>query len=181
MAREPLLGTADELKPELLSAFAPALVNTLKSILGTGLLAIPHEFAGVGITAGLVLTAVVGTWSCYTMHLIAHCTLLANATGSTTVTTFGELVALALGPRTGAVLGTSNLVLHQLLCCAAYMVFVGDTIEQAHARCMCTACALHVHCLCTACALPVHCTLHCTLRLTLHATLPRYSGCPPPP
>jgi len=130
MAREPLLGTADELKPELLSAFAPALVNTLKSILGTGLLAIPHEFAGVGITAGLVLTAVVGTWSCYTMHLIAHCTLLANATGSTTVTTFGELVALALGPRTGAVLGTSNLVLHQLLCCAAYMVFVGDTIEQ---------------------------------------------------
>ena len=162
MAREPLLGTADELKPELLSAFAPALVNTLKSILGTGLLAIPHEFAGVGITAGLVLTAVVGTWSCYTMHLIAHCTLLANATGGTAVTTFGELVALALGPRTGAVLGTSNLVLHQLLCCAAYLVFVGDTLEQAHARRMCTACALRA----------TTARLHCT---------PRCSGCPPPP
>jgi amino acid permease len=152
MAREPLLGAADELKPELLSVFAPALFNTLKSILGTGLLAIPHEFAGVGITAGLVLTAVVGTWSCYTMHLIAHCTLLANATGGTAVATFGELVGRALGPRTGAVLGTSNLVLHQLLACAAYMVFVGDTLEQAHARCM--------HAACTALTLRLHCTLH---------------------
>ena len=136
MAREPLLGDAEDLRPELLSAFAPALVNTLKSILGTGLLAIPHEFARVGIPAGLVLTAVVGTWSCYTMHLIAHCTLLTTGAGKlpspgrAPVTTFGELVALALGRRTGAVLGTSNLVLHQLLCCAAYMVFVGDTVEQ---------------------------------------------------
>jgi len=136
MAREPLLGDAEDSRPELLSAFAPALVNTLKSILGTGLLAIPHEFARVGIPAGLVLTAVVGTWSCYTMHLIAHCTLLTTGAGKlpspgrAPVTTFGELVALALGRRTGAVLGTSNLVLHQLLCCAAYMVFVGDTVEQ---------------------------------------------------
>ena len=99
MAREPLLGDAEDSTPELLSAFAPALVNTLKSILGTGLLAIPHEFARVGVPAGLVLTAVVGTWSCYTMHLIAHCTLLTtgNASpGSAAVTTFGELVALAL-------------------------------------------------------------------------------------
>ena len=170
MAREPLLGAADELKPELLSVFAPALFNTLKSILGTGLLAIPHEFAGVGITAGLVLTAVVGTWSCYTMHLIAHCTLLANATGGTAVATFGELVGRALGPRTGAVLGTSNLVLHQLLACAAYMVFVGDTLEQAHARCM--------HAACTALTLRLHCAY---TALTLHATPPRCSGCPPPP
>ena len=117
MAREPLLGAAEDSRPELLSAFAPALVNTLKSILGTGLLAIPHEFARVGVPAGLVLTAVVGTWSCYTMHLIAHCTLLTtgNASpGRAAVTTFGELVALALGRRTGAVLGTSNLVLHQV-------------------------------------------------------------------
>ena len=112
MAREPLLGDAEDLRPELLSAFAPALVNTLKSILGTGLLAIPHEFARVGIPAGLVLTAVIGTWSCYTMHLIAHCTLLTTGAGKlpspgrAPVTTFGELVALALGRRTGAVLGT---------------------------------------------------------------------------
>ena len=131
MAKEPLLGAASTVaKPERPSAFAPALVITLKSILGTGLLATPHEFASVGLTAGLVLTTVVGTWSCYTMHLIAQCALLANATGDTTVTTFGELVAHALGPGVGAVLGTANLVLHQLLCCAAYLVFVGDNISQ---------------------------------------------------
>ena len=40
---------------------------------------------------------------------------------------------MALGPTVGATLGTANLVLHQLLCCAAYLVFIGETVARVFA------------------------------------------------
>ena len=96
----------------------------------------PHEFAHVGLSVGVGLTVLVGAWCVYTMHLIAHCTMLANASASsssTAIATYGELVTMALGPTVGATLGTANLVLHQLLCCAAYLVFIGETVARVFA------------------------------------------------
>lgn len=131
---EPLLQHQAAADPERLPTFTPALVNMFKAVFGTGLLAMPYACVQVGLTSALILTGVVGVWCVYTMVLIAESVRLANASGYNTkaerVTTFGELVTVALGPTLGAVLGTANLMMHQLLVCAAYLVFVGDNVAQ---------------------------------------------------
>ena len=134
---EPLLQQQQHEEPKL-PTFTPALVNMFKAVFGTGLLAMPYACVQVGLTAALTLTGVVGVWCVYTMVLIAESVRLANASDSLRladvkserVTTFGELVTVALGPTLGAVLGTTNLMMHQLLVCAAYLVFVGDNVAQ---------------------------------------------------
>jgi len=110
-------------------AFTPALFNCFKAVFGTGLLAMPFGFVHLGILRATIITGIMGAWAIYTMYLISECVQLANAAGHN-VTTFGGLVTSALGVTAGAVLGSANLVLHQLFCCAAYLVFIGDVVAQ---------------------------------------------------
>ena len=103
------------------SAVAAAFVNTLKSVLGTGLLAMPWAFHVLRHHVGFAVTLclVLGAWSCYTMLLLYRCMVLAwPVTGG-----YGELVHAALGPR-GGTLCSLNLVVHQVMCVAAYLVFI---------------------------------------------------------
>lgn len=135
---QPLLHNAHSDSEPRLPTFTPALVNMFKAVFGTGLLAMPYACVQVGLTSALILTGVVGVWCVYTMVLIAETLRLANTPDSLRlangkaerVTTFGELVTVALGPTLGALLGTANLMMHQLLVCAAYLVFIGDNVAQ---------------------------------------------------
>ena len=109
------------------SAVAAALINTLKSVLGTGLLAMPWAFLQLRthLEMAIILCIILGVWCCYTMVLIHECAVLAwpAARGYT------ELVVTALGWR-GGVLCAVNLVTHQILCVASYLVFVGDNLQD---------------------------------------------------
>ena len=91
-------------------AFLSALVNTCKSVFGTGLLAMPFAFVTLrDLPFGCALCVLLGMWSCYTMLLIYKSTLLAwpmkSAAG------YGALAQAALGD-TGRILCSSNLVLY---------------------------------------------------------------------
>ena len=127
--REPLLSEREPPPASRGANFTPALLNTLKAVFGTGLLAMPSGFVSVGMMSGFVITGVLGAWCVYAMVLIAESVKLADANAHQ-ANTFGELVTAALGGTAGAVLGSANLVLHQLLCCAAYLVFLSDNLAQ---------------------------------------------------
>ena len=106
--------------------FWPALLNQFKSVFGTGLLSLPWAMEQVGVAFAVPLTLLIGSWCCYTMHLIATCYKLCPHP----VSNLGDLVSSTLGPLTGAILGAGLLVLHQLLVCAAYLVFIGDSLAS---------------------------------------------------
>ena len=103
------------------------MVNTLKSVLGTGLLAMPWALLQLRshLSIAISLCVLLGLWSCYTMALLHDCTVLAwpAARG------YSELVTTALGPPGGVVCAV-NLVLHQILCTASYLVFIGDSLQD---------------------------------------------------
>ena len=110
------------------SPFYAALLNTLKSVFGTGLLALPWAFLQLQqsnmLSIAIGLATLLGAWSFYTMLLIFKCTVLAWPAGG-----YGELVTRALGGR-GGMLCSANLVLHQVMCVAAYLVFIGDNLQD---------------------------------------------------
>ena len=77
------------------------------------------------LALALTMCVLLGLWSCYTMVLLYDCVVLAwpEAHG------YSELVVKALGAP-GGVLCAVNLVLHQILCVAAYLVFVADSLKD---------------------------------------------------
>ena len=103
--------------------FAAALSNQLKSVFGTGLLAMPYAILTVGVPAGVLLTIFVGVLSIYTMHLLACCTIIADGPP------YSELVRRAFGDTVGHLV-TAKLMLHQIAVCAAYFVFVGENLRE---------------------------------------------------
>ena len=103
--------------------FAAALSNQLKSVFGTGLLAMPYAMLTVGVPVGVLLTIIVGVWAIYTMHLLARCTILADGPP------YSELVRMAFGDTCGRLV-TANLMLHQIAVCAAYLVFIGENLRE---------------------------------------------------
>ena len=107
------------------SSTSSAYLNTFKSILGTGLLAMPAAFLSVGIPCGCLLASICGAWSIYTMQLIAWCVDAAP----TRPASYAELVVAAMGESVG-VLSTVNLLVNQIVCCATYLVFIGDNLQQ---------------------------------------------------
>ena len=132
MADEPLLVPSPRLAPTPApplprGALAAALINTLKSVLGTGLLAMPWAFLQLRdhLSTAVVMCGLLGVWSCYTMLLLYKCVVLAwPVTGG-----YGTLVLAALG-SSGGVLCAANLVLHQVLCTASYLVFIGENLQD---------------------------------------------------
>ena len=104
-----------------------AMVNTLKSVLGTGLLAMPWAFLQMSshLLGAMTLCTLLGVWSCYTMLLLYESAVLAWPAASG----YSELVNTALG-SSGGLLCAINLVLHQVLCVASYLVFIGDTLQD---------------------------------------------------
>jgi amino acid permease len=108
------------------TAFRVALVNTLKSVVGTGLLAMPWAFVQLqSMPLAAVLCILIGAWNCYTMSLLHRCIVLAwPVTGG-----YGDLVTAALGPL-GGWLCSVNLFVHQIACVAAYLVFIGDSVQS---------------------------------------------------
>ena len=110
------------------SAVRAAYINSVKSVFGTGLLALPSAILAVGAPAGCLLTALCGIWSIYTMQLLAWCVDAAVAAG-VTPKSYGELCLHSLG-RTGGLLSAGNMLVSQLACCATYLVFIGDNVGQ---------------------------------------------------
>ena len=53
-------------------SFGAALCNTLKSVFGTGLLALPYGFALVGPAPAATISLLLGLYSAFTMHLLAR-------------------------------------------------------------------------------------------------------------
>lgn len=112
------------------SAFFSALINSIKSVFGTGLLALPFAFVQLGrdqMATACVVCAVIGAWSAYTMLLIYKCAVLAwpihHPPG------YATLVQAALG-GTGSMLCSINLVIHQVMVVATYLVFIGDALQD---------------------------------------------------
>lgn len=102
--------------------FRAALINMAKAVFGTGVLALPWAFARVGATTGCVLTCCIGAWNTYTMALIGRCALAVPAAAN-----YEALVRHTLGPACGFI-AAANLVLHQVLVCASYLVFMAECI-----------------------------------------------------
>lgn len=98
--------------------------NTLKSVFGTGVLAMPFAFAKVGIYPGLLATTVICCWSFYTCSLIAQCCSVVPG-----ARTYDDIAEQTLG-RFGKTLGTVNIFLNQMLCCVAYNVFCATNITD---------------------------------------------------
>ena len=130
---EPLLtGDASVNEEDQQPAFSSALCNQLKSVFGTGLLAMPWAVMQVGAPLALLLMAVVGFAAVYTMQLLAWSADLRGLHGKqkAATLTYAELVREAFGVMGGR-LNAANLVLHQLAVCAAYLVFIGDNVQGA--------------------------------------------------
>jgi amino acid permease len=98
--------------------------NTLKSVFGTGVLAMPFAFSKVGIYPGLLATFVICSWSFYTAGLIAQCCSMVPA-----ARTYDDIAEVTLG-RFGKTLGTVNILLNSMLCCVAYTVFCATNITD---------------------------------------------------
>ena len=113
----------------LSAVFRAALTNTLKSVFGTGLLAMPWAFAELEkegmLPHAIMICILLGVWSFYTMYLIYRCAALAWPVEAG----YGELVTAALG-QNGGIICSINLVLHQVMCVAAYLVFIGDNLQD---------------------------------------------------
>ena len=81
------------------SAVAAALINTLKSVLGTGLLAMPWAFLQLRthLEMAIILCIILGVWCCYTMVLIHECAVLAwpaaRTVGTAPTSTFATFTA----------------------------------------------------------------------------------------
>lgn len=98
--------------------------NTLKSVFGTGVLAMPYAFAKVGIYPGLLATTAICLWSFYTCNLIAQCkTMVPRAR------TYDDIAEATLG-RFGRVLGTVNMFLNQILVCVSYTIFCATNVTD---------------------------------------------------
>eukprot|EP00966_Prymnesium_polylepis_P229554 5311646-Prymnesium_polylepis.1 len=110
------------------SSFHAGLINQFKSVFGTGLLAMPYAMLTVGVPCGVLLTVLIGAWAIYTMQLLAWCTIMVDRYRGS-ATPYSELVTMAFGGVVGQ-LSTANLVLHQIACCSAYLVFIGDNLQQ---------------------------------------------------
>lgn len=110
------------------SPFYAALANQLRSVFGTGLLAMPFAVKRVGVPAALVLTLVIGVWSTYTMQLLAWSVCLLENRRSR-APSYEQLVSAAFGKLLGRAC-TANLVLSQIATCSAYLVFIGENLAQ---------------------------------------------------
>jgi len=98
--------------------------NTMKSVFGTGILAMPFAFSQVGIYTGIVATTVMCCWSFYTSLLIAQC-----CSRVPTARTYGDIAAATLGCF-GSVLGKMNILLNSCLACVAYAIFAATNITD---------------------------------------------------
>jgi proton-coupled amino acid transporter len=102
--------------------FAGAFSSTFKSVFGTGVLAFPYAVKSAGLLYSLIGTVIICIWSFYTAHLISRCAHLCPSARS-----FDDVCEAAFG-RAGQWIGGVNLVLHQILVAAAYLVFCAKTI-----------------------------------------------------
>jgi len=95
------------------------MVNTIKSIVGTGVLTLPYAMKSAGLVPGLIAFAVVGLYTMYSMWLISESFYM-----KPNVSTYGQLCESALGTA-GRIIGGVNIVILEILVGAGYLVFVG--------------------------------------------------------
>jgi len=96
-----------------------ATVNTVKAIVGTGILTLPYAMKCSGLVNGLIAFCSVGLYSTYSMWLISECFRLKPH-----VSTYEQLCETALGSF-GRIIGAINIILLEVLVGAGYLVFVG--------------------------------------------------------
>jgi len=98
------------------------VANSMKSVFGSGILAMPYAFALTGMSTSLQLCVILAVWSFYTTSLIARC-----AENVPSALTYDDVAEAALG-RMGRWVGAVNLVLHQVLVCVAYFEFIATNL-----------------------------------------------------
>mmetsp|Transcript_9898 Transcript_9898/g.19508 ORF Transcript_9898/g.19508 Transcript_9898/m.19508 type:complete len:256 (+) Transcript_9898:43-810(+) len=122
-----MLGGEEGLKPEERPglSFFEALQNTVKAIVGTGVLALPHAFQlSGGIYGPIVVTCI----AMYTMNInliLTECHEMRP-----TRATYSGLCESILG-RSGKYIGGLNLILMQIVVCAAHFTFMGRNLTSA--------------------------------------------------
>eukprot|EP00163_Fabomonas_tropica_P001565 TRINITY_DN1115_c0_g1_i4.p1 TRINITY_DN1115_c0_g1~~TRINITY_DN1115_c0_g1_i4.p1 ORF type:complete len:464 (-),score=81.50 TRINITY_DN1115_c0_g1_i4:319-1710(-) len=101
------------------------VVNTLKSFIGTGILALPYAFAKSGVLAGvigLVLVAIL------TLHCMLVLVELKQQLTSHRAESFSDVAYHAVGTW-GAWVVDICLIMTQAGFCAGYFVFIGNTMN----------------------------------------------------
>jgi len=101
-----------------------ALVNTIKAIVGTGVLTLPYAMRVAGILQGLSAFFLVFLYCTYTMWLISECFKI-----KPNISTYDQLCQTALG-MTGRIIGSINIILLETLVGAGYLVFVGKNFAS---------------------------------------------------
>ena len=104
------------------AGFCSAFLNTIKSIVGSGILVMPYSFMKTGVDNSVVMLLAIGVWSFYLQCLIGECARRTKAKS------FDGMMAHVLG-RPGRIIGAINVIIHQLLVCCAYLIFVGKNIS----------------------------------------------------
>eukprot|EP00301_Raphidiophrys_heterophryoidea_P023796 c7536_g1_i1.p1 GENE.c7536_g1_i1~~c7536_g1_i1.p1 ORF type:complete len:428 (+),score=95.94 c7536_g1_i1:207-1490(+) len=106
------------------SSRASALANSVKSVLGSGVMALPFAFAKTGLIPGIILTLSISWLSFVLNHVISQIACLEPSAH-----TIDEVYQSIFGVA-GRVLIGANVILHQLLACTAYIVFIGVNVSD---------------------------------------------------
>ncbi|GAB5364833.1 hypothetical protein AAMO2058_001004400 [Amorphochlora amoebiformis] len=106
-------------------SFGEAFQATVKAVIGTGVLALPHAFQLSGWAFGpLVLVGIAG-YTMYVNLLLTECYSMRPSRP-----TYSGLCESVLG-YSGKLVGGINLIIMQIFVCAAHFVFMGKNLSSA--------------------------------------------------
>jgi len=104
------------------SSRSGALVNSIKSIIGSGVMALPFAFSRTGLVPGIAMTLFISFLSFLLNHIISEIAFLQPHAH-----TIDEVYEGSFG-RVGRFAIAINVILHQILACTAYVVFIEKTV-----------------------------------------------------
>mmetsp|Transcript_8900 Transcript_8900/g.16363 ORF Transcript_8900/g.16363 Transcript_8900/m.16363 type:complete len:421 (-) Transcript_8900:634-1896(-) len=106
-------------------SFFEAFQSTVKAIIGTGVLALPHAFQLSGGVFGPILLVSIALYTIHINLLLTQCYKMRPSRG-----TYSGLCESVLG-RAGKYIGGFNLIIMQIFVCAAHFVFIGRNVSSA--------------------------------------------------
>lgn len=107
-----------------------AAANTVKSIVGVGILSFPYALSQAGLAFGLVSILLIAFLVNYTMRLLVHCQVEINKTHRDhPLSNYEDLARHAMG-FWGYIFTISSILVTQIGICCAYVLFVASQLHS---------------------------------------------------
>eukprot|EP00948_MAST-09A_sp_MAST-9A-sp1_P002136 g2136.t1 len=109
------------------SSFLATFTNTIKGIVGTGVLSIPYAFANLGTLSSIILTIVIALWT-YLTYILIHQIYKKALAKDDHVKSFNDVYAMTFGQGFGKALCTVLLFMYAVGVDSAYLAFISENI-----------------------------------------------------